>query len=272
MPSPASLILLINIVGGFAIGMLQHDLSAGQAANSYILLAVGDALVAQIPGLLISVAAAMVVSRVGKDQDMGRQIVQQLFMSPRVLGVAAAILIMLGLIPGMPHAVFLVMGSGLGYAAWLLHQRANAPKPVEAPPAPAGDGEASWDDLQPVDLLGLELGYRLISLVDKSRQGDLLTRIKGGAPQVRPGSRLPSPGGARARQPRAQAQRLSHHAARRGGGRGRGVPGHVPGDQPRRHQHAAHRHAHHRPGIRPARPLDRRPPEGSRTNGGFYGR
>ncbi len=173
------LILLINIVGGFAIGMLQHDLSAGQAANSYILLAVGDALVAQIPGLLISVAAAMVVSRVGKDQDMGRQIVQQLFMSPRVLGVAAAILILLGVIPGMPHAVFLILGSGFGYAAWLLHQRANAPKPVEAPPPPAGDGEASWDDLQPVDLLGLELGYRLISLVDKSRQGDLLTRIKG---------------------------------------------------------------------------------------------
>ncbi|MDI4667383.1 FHIPEP family type III secretion protein, partial [Xanthobacter autotrophicus] len=111
--------------------------------------------------------------------DMGRQIVQQLFMSPRVLGVAAAILILLGVIPGMPHAVFLILGSGFGYAAWLLHQRANAPKPVEAPPPPAGDGEASWDDLQPVDLLGLELGYRLISLVDKSRQGDLLTRIKG---------------------------------------------------------------------------------------------
>ncbi len=173
------LILLINIVGGFTIGMAQHDLSASQAANSYILLAVGDALVAQIPGLLISVAAAMVISRVGKEQDMGGQIVRQLFMSPRVLGVTAAILILLGLIPGMPHIVFLAMGSLIGYGAWLLMQRQNAPAEPEAPPAPVGDGEASWDDLQPVDLLGLELGYRLITLVDKNRQGDLLTRIKG---------------------------------------------------------------------------------------------
>ncbi len=173
------LILVINIIGGFAIGMLQHGLSASDAANSYILLAVGDALVAQIPGLLISVAAAMVISRVGKEEDMGRQIVQQLFMSPRVLGVTAGILILLGLIPGMPHAVFLVMGSGIGYGAWALMQRQNRPPPVEEAPAPVADGEASWDDLQPVDLLGLELGYRLIALVDKNRQGDLLTRIKG---------------------------------------------------------------------------------------------
>lgn len=174
------LILLINIVGGFAIGMLSHGLSAGDAANSYILLAVGDALVAQIPGLLISVAAAMVVSRVGKEKDMGQQIVQQLFMSPRVLGVTAGVLILLGLIPGMPHAVFLIMGSGLAWAAWLLLQRQKQAAMVpEAPPPPMGDGEASWDDLQPVDLLGLELGYRLIALVDKNRQGDLLTRIKG---------------------------------------------------------------------------------------------
>ena len=111
------LILLINIVGGFAIGMAQHGLSASEAANSYILLAVGDALVAQIPGLLISVAAAMVISRVGKEQDMGGQIVSQLFMSPRVLGVTAGILILLGLIPGMPHVVFLAMGSLFGYGA-----------------------------------------------------------------------------------------------------------------------------------------------------------
>ena len=175
------LILLINIVGGFVIGMAQHGLSAGEAANSYILLAVGDALVAQIPGLLISVAAAMVISRVGKEQDMGGQIVSQLFMSPRVLGVTAGILILLGLIPGMPHVVFLAMGSLFGYGAWWLHREQNKPAPPAeaAPPAPASDGEASWDDLQPVDLLGLELGYRLIALVDKSRQGDLLTRIKG---------------------------------------------------------------------------------------------
>ena len=174
------LILLINIVGGFTIGVLQHGLTAKEAADSYILLAIGDALVAQIPGLLISVAAAMVVSRVGKEHDMGRQIVQQLFMSPRVLGVTAGILIMLGLIPGMPHIVFLVIGTAFGYGAWTLYQRQQAPAEPEAPPAPpTTDGEATWDDLQPIDLLGLELGYRLISLVDKNRQGDLLTRIKG---------------------------------------------------------------------------------------------
>ncbi len=173
------LILLINIVGGFAIGMLQHGLSAGKAADTYILMAVGDALVAQIPGLLISVAAAMVISRVGKDRDMGQQIVGQLFTSPRVLGITAGILILLGVIPGMPHVVFLSIGALLGYMAWVLLQRANAPAPVPEPVAPAGDGEATWDDLQPVDLLGLELGYRLIALVDRTRQGDLLARIKG---------------------------------------------------------------------------------------------
>ena len=174
------LILLINIIGGFTVGVLQHGLSASAAADTYILLAVGDALVAQIPGLLISVAAAMVVSRVGKDRDMGSQIVQQMFGSARIFGITSAILVLLGLIPGMPHVVFLTMGAILGYAAWTI---ANKPEPSEAPiidtNKPAPDGEATWDDLQPVDLLGLELGYRLITLVDKNRQGDLLTRIKG---------------------------------------------------------------------------------------------
>jgi flagellar biosynthesis protein FlhA len=173
------LILIINIVGGFAIGTLQHGLSAGQAADTYILLAVGDALVAQIPGLLISVAAAMVVSRVGKDEDAGRQIVHQLFDSPRVLGVTAAILLLLGVIPGMPHVVFLCMAAVLGYGAWMLSRRPPPADPAAEEAVAPNDGEATWDDLQPVDLLGLELGYRLITLVDKNRQGDLLTRIKG---------------------------------------------------------------------------------------------
>jgi flagellar biosynthesis protein FlhA len=173
------LILLINIFGGFAIGMLQHDLSASQAANSYILLAVGDALVAQIPGLLISVAAAMVVSRVGKEKDIGKQIVGQMFVSPKVLAITSIIMFILGVIPNMPHFVFLGISAVIGYGAWML---ANKPEPVDpaaAATAPVGDGEASWDDLQPVDQLGLELGYRLIALVDKTRQGDLLNRIKG---------------------------------------------------------------------------------------------
>ncbi|MBX9959807.1 MAG: flagellar biosynthesis protein FlhA [Burkholderiaceae bacterium] len=174
------LILLINIIGGFAVGMAQHGLSAGQAANSYILLAVGDALVAQIPGLLISVAAAMVVSRVGKEQDLGKQIATQMFTSPRSLAITAGVLAVLGLIPGMPNLVFLSIAGLIGYIAWVLaHQPEPAEEEAAAPAAPAGDGEASWDDLQPVDQLGLELGYRLITLVDKNRSGDLLTRIKG---------------------------------------------------------------------------------------------
>ncbi|XUP15771.1 flagellar biosynthesis protein FlhA [Variovorax sp. DAIF25] len=172
------LILVISIVGGFAIGVLQHGLSAGKAADTYVLLAVGDALVAQVPGLLISVAAAMVISRVGREDDVGRQIVDQLLTSPRVLGLTAGILGLLGVIPGMPHVVFLSIASLLAWGAWRLSRR--PPPAAPAPPAPpAPDAEATWDDLQPVDLLGLELGYRLIALVDKSRQGDLLTRIKG---------------------------------------------------------------------------------------------
>ncbi|GAB4217632.1 MAG: flagellar biosynthesis protein FlhA [Rhodoferax sp.] len=175
------LILLINIFGGFTVGVMQHGLSFSQAADSYILLAVGDALVAQIPGLLISVAAAMVVSRVGKERDLSNQIVNQMFISPRVLGVTATIMGILGLIPGMPHFVFLGIAMVLGYGAWMLaHQPEPVPEePTTVSPVPGADTEATWDDLQPVDQLGLELGYRLISLVDKNRQGDLLTRIKG---------------------------------------------------------------------------------------------
>ncbi len=173
------LILLINIFGGFTVGMLQHGLTAAQAADSYILLAVGDALVAQIPGLLISVAAAMVVSRVGKENDLSHQIVTQMFISPKVLGITATIMGILGIIPGMPHTVFLGIAMVLGYGAWVLAHQPIAEEPSSIEATPASDGEASWDDLQPVDQLGLELGYRLITLVDKNRQGDLLTRIKG---------------------------------------------------------------------------------------------
>ena len=187
------LILIITIVGGFIIGMAQHGMSASDAANSYILLSVGDALVAQIPALLISVASAMVISRVGKDNDTGKQIANQMLSSPRALAITSAILIMLGLIPNMPHTVFLTIGALFGYGAWTVYRKgqkkemaAKAGNGSEAPaanpgalPAPQQDSEDTWDDLQPVDLLGLELGYRLIALVDKKRQGDLLTRIKG---------------------------------------------------------------------------------------------
>jgi flagellar biosynthesis protein FlhA len=175
------LILVINIVGGLVIGMAQHGLDVGQAADSYILLAVGDALVAQVPALLISVASAMVVSRVGKEQDVGSQIAKQVFNSPRALGLVSGVIGVLGAIPGMPHLVFLGISGLMGWAAWWMHQR-DQRRQAEPPPAreaPPPNAEASWDDLQPVDTLGLEVGFRLIALVDKAREGDLLARIKG---------------------------------------------------------------------------------------------
>ena len=176
------LILFINVVGGFIIGVASHNLSAGDAADRYVLLAVGDALVAQIPGLLISVAAAMVVSRVGKEQNIGNQIGSQVFGSARALAITAGIVGVLGLVPGMPHLVFLLIGSAIGTLAWWTRRRdalARAAPPAPPPDAQPANAEATWDDLLPVDTLGLEVGYRLIALVDKARQGDLLSRIKG---------------------------------------------------------------------------------------------
>jgi flagellar biosynthesis protein FlhA len=180
------LILFITIVGGFVIGMASHGMGPGEAAQSYVTLAIGDALVAQIPALLISVASAMVVSRVGKDADIGSQIRGQVFDSPQALGVAAGVVGLLGLVPGMPHLVFLLVAGGLGLLAWQIgRQKRQAAQAVERnageevkPPST----EASWDDLTPVDTLGLEVGYRLIALVDKARvtpETDLLGRIKG---------------------------------------------------------------------------------------------
>jgi flagellar biosynthesis protein FlhA len=183
------LILFITMVGGFAIGMGMHGMDAGAAAQAYVLLAVGDALVAQIPALLISVASAMVVSRVGKDEDIGTQIRGQVFDSPRSLAITGGIVGSLGLVPGMPHLVFLLIAGGLGVMAWAIAQRqrraAEAPERGRAAEGsgPAPNAEASWDDLTPVDTLGLEVGYRLIALVDKARVAaggaDLLGRIKG---------------------------------------------------------------------------------------------
>ncbi|MBV8379612.1 MAG: flagellar biosynthesis protein FlhA [Paucibacter sp.] len=178
------LILAINVVGGLIIGVVQHGLSASQAADSYILLAVGDALVAQVPALLISVSAAMVVSRVGTDKDLGSQIRREVFGSPKSLAITSGVVGTLGLIPGMPHLVFLLIAGLLGYYAYWIRERsrkaaAEAERAKNAPATPAPSGEASWDDLVPVDVLSLEVGYRLITLVDKKREGDLLSRIKG---------------------------------------------------------------------------------------------
>ncbi|MEO5732125.1 MAG: flagellar biosynthesis protein FlhA, partial [Rubrivivax sp.] len=180
------LILFITIVGGFVIGMAMHGMGAAEAASSYVTLAVGDALVAQIPALLISVASAMVVSRVGKEQDIGTQIRGQVFTSPQALGVAAGVVTLLGLVPGMPHIVFLLVAGGLGGLAWRLSQHkkraAAAPELSIGSEVVPANTEASWDDLTPIDTLGLEVGYRLIALVDKARApagSDLLSRIKG---------------------------------------------------------------------------------------------
>jgi flagellar biosynthesis protein FlhA len=173
------LILFINIIGGLIIGIAQHNLSVAQAANNYILLAIGDGLVAQIPALVISVAAALIVARVGNEQDIGTQISTQLFNMPRALGLTAGVMLLIGVIPGMPHLVFLTMAAALGYGAWWLTERSKLAvnAPIEALPEPASI-EVSWDDLQPVDMIGLEVGYRLIPLVDPGQDGELLKRIK----------------------------------------------------------------------------------------------
>lgn len=176
------IILLIGIVGGFAVGVLQHDLDAGTAARNYTLLTIGDGLVAQIPALVISTAAGIVVSRVATDEDVGQQMMGQLFNKPRALALTAGILGLLGIIPGMPHLAFLLLALILGAAAYTLAQRPQAEAPVAEPAQPQASAEqqdATWDDVTPVDTLGLEVGYRLISLVDKNQDGELLRRIRG---------------------------------------------------------------------------------------------
>jgi len=178
------LIMFINVIGGLAIGMLQHDLSFTVAVGNYVMLTIGDGLVAQIPSLVISIAAGLIVSRVGReDTDIGVQLVEQLFRRPRVLGITAAILFILGVIPGMPWFVFLLLAAGCAYAArwlWLREQQALQAKAqaAAAPAAEAPSQEASWDDIVPIDVLGLEVGYRLIALVDQNADGELLKRIK----------------------------------------------------------------------------------------------
>jgi flagellar biosynthesis protein FlhA len=177
------LILILNLVGGLAIGTMMHGMSMGDAARVYALLTIGDGLVAQIPGLLLSTGVAVIVTRMSREQDMGKEVTQQLFGDPRLLGVAASVMFVLGLIPGMPNVAFLGMAALCGGAAWIIRQRreaaASAPAPV-APPAPSQESrDLSWDDVQPVDLVGLEVGYRMVPMVDKAQGGELLGRIKG---------------------------------------------------------------------------------------------
>jgi flagellar biosynthesis protein FlhA len=181
------MVTVINIVGGLLVGLLQHDLGFAQALQTYTLLAIGDGLVAQIPSLIISTAAGIVVSRVASDQDIGTQLVGQLFAKPQVLYITAGIIGGMGLIPGMPNLVFLLLAALLAGSAYAV-SKSRAAALVAAPadaaaaaaaPADAEQEEASWQDIMPVDTLGLEVGYRLIPLVDKTQGGELLKRIKG---------------------------------------------------------------------------------------------
>lgn len=202
------LILIINIVGGLAVGLVQHDLEFADATEKYVLLTIGDGLVAQIPSLLLSVAAAIMVTRVNSAEDMNTQVLTQMFATPKAMAVSAGILFMMGIVPGMPHVAFLGFASICGVLAYYIHYRQQLVEVVEvggfqgrippqggaatAPmaaqpalenqsvePATAEPSEVSWDDVQPVDIVGLEVGYRLIPLVDKSQNGELLGRIKG---------------------------------------------------------------------------------------------
>ncbi|MDI9817636.1 MULTISPECIES: flagellar biosynthesis protein FlhA [unclassified Legionella] len=179
------IILLINIIGGLAIGMMQHDMSFADALHNYILLTIGDGLVAQVPSLVLSTAAAIIVTRVSKSQDMGNAVVTQVFGNPRSLIIAASIIGIIGLIPGMPHVAFLILAVGLGGIAYLLIRQYKLKDKIEKavdPDVNSNTGllsELSWDDVNPVDVIGLEVGYRLIPLVDNSQGGLLLSRIKG---------------------------------------------------------------------------------------------
>lgn len=180
------LILFINIIGGFIIGIAQHDLTFAQAAHNYTLLTIGDGLVAQLPSLLLASAAGLLITRSTREQDMGEQIVSQLLNDPKTLAVTSSIIGGMGLIPGMPNVPFLIIAAIGGGSAYMIHQRQKVAteEALQATQQPATEStreqrELSWDDLSPVDPVGLEVGYRLIPLVDKNQGGQLMNRIKG---------------------------------------------------------------------------------------------
>jgi flagellar biosynthesis protein FlhA len=178
------MIVFINLFGGTIIGTMQHGLSFGDAAKTYAMLTIGDGLVAQIPALLLSVAVAILVTRVSRPHDMSQQIMSQVLSQPRALAVTSGILTLLGVIPGMPNLVFLAMAALCGTGAYFLGKTRATEKAVaaSAPPVakvPADQRELSWDDVEQIDLIGLEVGYRLIPLVDRNQGGELMGRIKG---------------------------------------------------------------------------------------------
>ncbi|MDP1658449.1 MAG: flagellar biosynthesis protein FlhA [Methylotenera sp.] len=177
------MVIIINIVGGLVVGIVQHDMAFADAVKNYTMLAIGDGLVAQIPSLIISVAAGVVVSRVANNEDIGGQLVTQLFSNSKVVYITAAIIGGMGAIPGMPHFAFLLLAAILAGMAYIIAEQKKVadaePIVEEKVEVISGTEEASWDDVTPVDVVGLEVGYRLIPLVDKAQGGDLLKRIKG---------------------------------------------------------------------------------------------
>ncbi|HWD33940.1 flagellar biosynthesis protein FlhA [Pseudomonas caricapapayae] len=185
------LILFINLIGGMLVGMFQHGMTFGDAGKVYALLTIGDGLVAQLPSLLLSTAAAIMVTRASGSEDMGNQINRQMFTSPKALGVSAGIMIVMGLVPGMPHFAFLSLGLvAAGGAYWLWRKqnqiKLKAAQEVQrqqdllpSPQRAMETKELGWDDVTPIDMIGLEVGYRLIPLVDRNQGGQLLARIKG---------------------------------------------------------------------------------------------
>jgi flagellar biosynthesis protein FlhA len=180
------IILFVNIIGGLAIGVAQHGMSFAEAGEVYVLLTIGDGLVAQIPSLLLSTASAIVVTRVnGSQQDVGQQVTSQLFEKPKALMITAAVMGMLGMIPGMPNLIFIFLALVMAGIAYLIERRSRQAELVEIDEGPATSQpslelkELGWDDVMPVDVIGLEVGYRLIPLVDKNQGGQLMVRIKG---------------------------------------------------------------------------------------------
>jgi len=176
------LILIINVVGGLIIGVMQHDMAMADAASNYTLLAIGDGLVAQIPALVISIAAGIIVSRVSTEEDIAGQMLSNVFSKRQALYITAAILGLMGMIPGMPNFAFLLLAGGLVWLAYRNGKQQQQEAPAEAQAAPAAaveSQEASWEDVAPIDTLGLEVGYRLIPLVDSATDGELVRRIKG---------------------------------------------------------------------------------------------
>ena len=181
------MIMVINILGGFVIGMVQHGLDFSSAVEIYTLLTIGDGLVAQIPGLLLSIAAALMVTRQNESGDMGQMMMSQMLDNPKSIAIAAGVLFIMGIVPGMPHFAFISLALVVGAVAYFLYRKRNQEREeslalAKNPPtdkAAAKPKELSWDDVQHVDTIGLEVGYRLIPLVDKGQGGELLGRIKG---------------------------------------------------------------------------------------------